>query len=159
MWMTGHYPARRYPGVAVGSSNGALVHLCAALGIPWLPQTFLIPVRRTGIPPDEPAADCQWAREPARRLLQANPDLQLHHMHDPNQDRLSLQGMTYFRVKRRRLGAAYERFLDQVLQPAATILLVECTIGWPHLPLRSLARGLSGLTARVRVGAQARVRP
>ena len=27
--------------MAIGSSSGALVHLCAALGIPWLPQTIL----------------------------------------------------------------------------------------------------------------------
>lgn len=33
----------------IGSSNGALLHLCTALGIPWLPQTFLIPVQRSGI--------------------------------------------------------------------------------------------------------------
>jgi Domain of unknown function (DUF5110) len=26
---------RRYPAVAIGSSNGAMIHLCAALGIPW----------------------------------------------------------------------------------------------------------------------------
>jgi len=110
-WMASLYPQRQYPAVMVGSSNGAAVHLCAALGIPWLPQTFLIPVARSGIPPDEPQADAEWAEKPARALLQKNPDIQLHHMHDPVQDRLMIQHMTYFRVKRLRLGAAYERFL------------------------------------------------
>jgi hypothetical protein len=33
-WATGLYPERAYPAIAIGSSNGALVHLCAALGIP-----------------------------------------------------------------------------------------------------------------------------
>src|SRR5688572_5457367 len=33
-WVTAAYPAHRYPVVAVGSSCGALVHLCAALGMP-----------------------------------------------------------------------------------------------------------------------------
>ncbi len=33
-WMVSEYPQRRYPAAAVGSSNGALVHLWAALGIP-----------------------------------------------------------------------------------------------------------------------------
>ncbi|WP_203833448.1 hypothetical protein, partial [Actinoplanes regularis] len=32
-------------------------------------------------------------------------------MHDPNQDRLTLRRITYFRVKRQKLGPAYERFL------------------------------------------------
>jgi hypothetical protein len=45
-WVTGTYPERRHPAVMLGSSCGAAVHLCAALGIPWLPQTFLVAARR-----------------------------------------------------------------------------------------------------------------
>jgi len=45
-WAVNQYPKRRYPAVAIGSSNGAATHLWAALGIPWLPQTFLVPVAR-----------------------------------------------------------------------------------------------------------------
>lgn len=42
-----HFPAhRKYPAVAIGSTNGALAHLYAAMGIPWLPQTLLMPVKR-----------------------------------------------------------------------------------------------------------------
>lgn len=130
-WMLGQYPRRHYPAAAIGSSNGALVHLWAALGIPWLPQTYLIPVRRSGVPPDEPVRDMEWGREPAQRLLQANPDLKLHHMHDPNQDRLMVQRMTYFRVKRLRLGKAYEQFLTESLPEGATLFVVECGLKWP----------------------------
>jgi hypothetical protein len=49
-WMAGCYPRRRYPAVAVGTANGALVHLCALLGIPWLPQNFSLPGRTPGAP-------------------------------------------------------------------------------------------------------------
>jgi hypothetical protein len=124
------YPVRQYPAVAIGSSNGAAIHLWAALGIPWLPQTLLIPVARSGCHPDEPVEDVRWAQGPARALLDANPDVQLHHMHDPVQDRLMIQRMTYFRVKRRRLGPAYEMFLRQSLKPGGTILLIECNLNW-----------------------------
>jgi hypothetical protein len=48
------YSRRRYPAVVVGSSNGALTHLCAALGVPWLPQMLLLPVRQRGLSPDDP---------------------------------------------------------------------------------------------------------
>jgi hypothetical protein len=130
-WVAGEYPSRQYPAVFVGSSNGALVHLACALGAPFLPQTFLIPVRRSGIDPDDPAADMAWGREPGRRLLEANPELQLHHMHDANQDRLMIQRMTYFRVKRRSLGRGYTRFLEQRLRPGGTIFVVECERRWP----------------------------
>src|SRR3546814_17180246 len=71
------------------------------------------------------------ARGQARLLLDNNPDLQLHHMRDPVQDHLMLRVMTYFRVKRLRLGTTYERFLSTVLEPAGTIFLVECEHSWP----------------------------
>ena len=56
-WMVSLYPVRKYPAVAIGSANGAATHLWAAMGIPWLPQTFLVPVARSGIHPDEPQQD------------------------------------------------------------------------------------------------------
>jgi hypothetical protein len=130
-WVVRLYPERRYPVVAVGSANGAAVHLWAALGIPWLPQTFLVPVARSGIHPDEPQQEMRWAKPWAERVLQRNPTVQLHHMHDPVQDRLMIQRMSYFRFKRLTLGAAYERFLRQRLVPGGTIVLMECHLQWP----------------------------
>lgn len=130
-WAVSQYPERPYPAVMLGSSNGAAVHLCAAMGIPWLPQTFLIPIRRAGVHPDEMTEDMEWGREPGQRLLEANPDLQLHHMHDPNQDRLMVEFMTYFRVKRRTMGEAYERFLSRCLAPGGTIFLLDNDVRWP----------------------------
>jgi hypothetical protein len=116
-WAVSQYPQRRYQAVAIGSSSGALVHLCAALGIPWLPQTFLIPVRRLGVHPDRPREDLEFGKQHAAGLLEANPEIQLHHMNDANQDRLMIERMTYFRVKWRALSKAYEAFL--LKQPAA----------------------------------------
>ena len=130
-FMAGLYPRRRYPAVAVGSSNGAAVHLWAALGIPWLPQTFLVPVARSGVPPDEPLEELRWAEPHAATVLARNPDLDLHHMQDPVQDRLMVQHMSYFRLKRRTLGAAYESFLRESLEPGGTIIVMECGLSWP----------------------------
>jgi hypothetical protein len=126
-----HYPRRRYPAIMLGSSNGAAVHLCAALGIPWLPQSFLLPARRFSVHPHEPRKEMAWAREQARHLLDHNPDLELHHMLDPVQDLLTSKGLSYFRVKLLRLPPSYERFLEECLDPDGTIYLLECTIRWP----------------------------
>ncbi|HET6521304.1 MAG TPA: hypothetical protein VFG47_16015, partial [Geminicoccaceae bacterium] len=84
----------------------------------------------SGVDIDEPKRVMAFGREPGRRLLEANPDLQLHHMHDPVQDRLMSQAMTYFRVKRRRLGPAYEGFIADALEPGGTIFLVDCRRTW-----------------------------
>jgi hypothetical protein len=132
-WMANLYPRRQYPAVAVGSSNGAAIHLWSALGIPWLPQTFLVPVARSGIHPDEPREEMRWAEPNAALVLEKNPDLELHHMQDPVQDRLMVKRMSYFRFKRRTLGAAYERFLRECLAPDGTIVIVECGLQWPTI--------------------------
>jgi hypothetical protein len=129
--VAGLYPRRRYPAVVIGSSSGALVHLCAALGIPWLPQTLLLPLRQRHIPVDDPVRAVHAFDRSARALLAGNPDLVLHHMHDPNQDRLTLRRVAYFRVKRTRLGPAYEQFLTRTLPPGGVLFLAECTKRWP----------------------------
>jgi hypothetical protein len=130
-WMTHQYEWRRYPVVAIGSSNGALVHLCAALDAPWLPQTFLTLVRQSGRHPDDIPAAVDQSIEPARRLLDANPDLAVYQLHDPVNDRPVLNHAAYFRVKRLTLGGAYREFLDHTLAPDGTLLLVECDRTWP----------------------------
>lgn len=130
-WLVDLYPRRKYPAVMLGSSDGALVHLCALFGIPWLPQTCLVPVRRTGIDPDDAQAEFEWARGPAQTFLEINPDVQLHHLCDPSQDRLMMQQMSYFRFKRLRLGRAYERFLEEALEPGGTLYVVDCRLRWP----------------------------
>ncbi|MFF9408164.1 hypothetical protein ACF1B0_21965 [Streptomyces anandii] len=130
-WVTGHYPRRRYPVIFVGSANGALVHLAAALDAAWLPQTLLLPVRRRGATPDDPRGDLAAVRAAGRALLAANPDLVLHHMHDPNQDRLMISGMTYFRIKWQRLPFAYRRFIREHLAPGGLLVTVDCTLRWP----------------------------
>jgi len=130
-WMVKQYPRRTYPAAVVGSSSGALAHLAAALGVPFLPQTFLLPVAQPRVHPDEPRHGLAAGLGPARLLLDANPDVALHHMHDPNQDRLSLARMTYFRIKRRRLGRAFSGFLTDTLSPGATLLVAECRLRWP----------------------------
>jgi hypothetical protein len=134
-WMTRQYEWRRYPAVAIGSSNGALVHLCAALDAPWLPQTFLTLIRQSERHPDDVGAAVAHSLEPARRLLDANPELAVYQLHDPVNDRPVLKYATYFRVKRRTLGHAYREFLDRALAPSGTLLLVECERAWPATPL------------------------
>lgn len=84
-WVTDHYPRRRYPVILIGSGNGALTHPAAALDAAWLPQTLLLPVRRRGVAVDDPRGDLSAVSDAGRALLAANPDLVVHHMHDPDQ--------------------------------------------------------------------------
>ncbi|MGW0480464.1 hypothetical protein [Nonomuraea sp. NPDC003214] len=130
-WITGHYPRRRYPVVFAGSASGALVHLAAALGAPWLPQTVLLPVRQRGGHPDAPRDSLRRVSRAGEAMLAANPGLVLHHMHDAAQDRLMIAGMSYFRVKWRRLPPAYRDFLRDCLAPGGTLVVSDCGLRWP----------------------------
>jgi hypothetical protein len=130
-WAGRAYAPGPYPRVFLGSSSGALVNLCAALRVPWLPQTVLVPVRNLRGRADDPRQSCALGRRIAPHFLAADPDLALHHMHDPVQDRVMANWMSYFRVKRLRLGADYERFLLERLAPGGTIVLVDCRKRWP----------------------------
>jgi hypothetical protein len=129
-------PRRKYPAIAIGSSNGALVHLYAALGIPWLPQTNLMLINRDRpIESDNMAQDAIWAREFARPLLERNRNLKLHQMNDPAQDRYMAINMTYFRLKFLQLPAAYRQFIEDCLEPGGDILVVNCQNRWPATKL------------------------
>lgn len=131
-WVTQSYPDRKYPAIAIGSSNGALNHLYAALGIPWLPQTFLIPVRKPGfLDKDKPKEVIKWADDAARALLESNPGISLHHMMDPNHDRLHLNTITYFRVKIHRMGECYRQFIRDRLSAGGKVIIINCRQQWP----------------------------
>jgi hypothetical protein len=130
--VTSMYPGRKYPAIMIGSISGAMVHLAAAMGIPLLPQTFMIPVSRPGyLSVDEPKRTMDWGLKPGEAFLKNNPYFKLHHMFDPSQDRLTLEKITYFRVKMLRMLLEYERFIVNNLQEGGTIIVSDCTRKWP----------------------------
>jgi hypothetical protein len=131
-WLVGRYPRETtWPAAVIGSPSGALTHLCAAVGMPFLPQGFLVPVRQHGRHVDDARAEVALGRGAARRILDADPALQLHQMQDPNQDRLMLSHIRYFRMKWRRLPDAYARWLARTLPRGATLLVSDCRLRWP----------------------------
>jgi hypothetical protein len=130
-WVAGHYRDEPAPAVMVGSSNGAITHLAAACGVPWLPQTLLLPVRRPGSDPTDLAGAAAFGARHAPALLAANPAIDLHHMHDANQDALSASQMAYFRIKWNRLPDAYRQFLTHQLQPGAPVVVIRDLSAWP----------------------------
>jgi hypothetical protein len=124
------YPKQRYPAILLGSSNGALTHLAAAMQVPWLPDTVLVPVAHVG-DTDRPDQALEFGRSVAPALLGRNPDIVLHHMHDQLQDVLMAERMSYFRVKWRRLPEAYADFVDNHLAPDGTVVIVHDRSTWP----------------------------
>jgi hypothetical protein len=65
------------------------------------------------------------------RILAAQPDISVHHMLDPNQDRLMLRMMSYFRLKYRRVPVAYRNFPTECLPRGGTLHIADGTLRWP----------------------------
>ncbi|MDR7300100.1 hypothetical protein [Haloactinomyces albus] len=129
-WVTRQYRGGPYPAVVIGAASGAAVHLAAALHAPFLPQTVLVGARDTATHPDDPVSAMRAVAPIAKHIAARNPDIAVHHMHDPAQDRPMLQSLAYLRLKRLRLGRIYERFLEERLAPGAPIILLDCTRDW-----------------------------
>jgi len=132
--LTEDYPRRGYPAVMIGSSNGAVLHLAAAMQVPWLPGTVLVPVKRTG-DPQRPVDAMRFGQSVADKFLDRNEEVVLHHMHDQVQDQLMVARMTYFRIKWRHLPEPYSQFLGAALTPGAPVILVEDESSWPVVRL------------------------
>ncbi|WP_054686835.1 hypothetical protein [Pantoea stewartii] len=130
-WMVSAYPQREYPAAFIGASNGALVHLAAAMGTPWLPQTFLCPVRVEPSDPDDAQAGFEQGKAVAAALLATWPRLAVHHRQDPSQDRLLLENMQAFRLKLRDMPLAFNEFLLGGLPAGGTLFINHCTRQWP----------------------------
>jgi hypothetical protein len=130
-WACSSYPRRRYPAVLIGSSSGAVAHLAALAGVPWLPQTFLVPVRHRPLDPDDSRTAMDLLADARATFTEKNPGTAVHHMHDANQDRLMIRRMGYFRFKYQQLPAAYEAFLRENLAPGGTAVVVDCGERWP----------------------------
>ena len=129
-WFADQVPDRRYPAIMIGSSNGALAHLAAALDVPWLPDTVLVPVAHAD-DPDRADEVLEFGARVAPALLRRNPDIALHHMHDPLQDELMSRWMSYFRVKWRALPTAYADLVRRRLRPGGQVIMVDDTSTWP----------------------------
>ena len=130
-WVASQYPQQQYQAAFVGSTNGAMVHLAAAMGVPWLPQTFLCPVRSLRNDPDDAQKGLADGKPITDALLAASPHLAVHQMQDPNQDRLMLDQMSWFRLKHRKLPLEYNEFLLSALPPGSTLIVNNCTQQWP----------------------------
>ena len=131
-WAVSLYSSRTYNGVMFGSSNGAAIHLAAALGMPWLPQTYLVAVRRL-LRPDQIHKDIRWGEQVIRPFLNQCPDIHAAQMHDPVQDRLMVSKMGYFRLKLLGLPGPLKRFIAKNTGEKKPLISIECSYSWPSL--------------------------
>ncbi|MDG5815135.1 hypothetical protein QA601_08600 [Chitinispirillales bacterium ANBcel5] len=129
-WALDHYPGSCYGGLMLGSSNGAAIHLAAALKTPWLPQTVMIPVRRR-CHPDDVWGDKEWGEKVRKVITENNRDLAVYQAHDPIQDRLLMKRVSLFRLKQLQLHPPVYHFLNTKVLSDSPVITIECNHKWP----------------------------
>ncbi len=121
-WVTSQYESRkRTNSIFIGAANGAVTDLAAGLGAPYLQQTLLLLVRRQ-VDPDDIDAVITHGQQISGKLAASFPDVAIHQMHDPLNDRGNAAQAAYLRLKWRRLPEGYREFIRSRLTPGGRFL-------------------------------------
>jgi len=152
-WCVGQYPQddRRYEAIVVGSPNGAVAHLAALLGAPFLTTSFGLAFRRPTIDAEDHLAYLESGRAVVDSILATNGDdgFELIVHYDPLHDRSMVRYVDFVRVKFRTLPACYQEFIDRHLAAGGRLILIDCAYAWPQYELRDRAYvqigGLGGI--------------
>ena len=137
-WCTAQYPGtERYPVIVLGSPNGAVAHLCALLGAPFLTTSFGLCFRHPTIDPKDLDAYRKTSFAAATEILAANPSesFEIVCHYDPIHDRSMVRVADFVRIKLLGLPACYRTFVRDRLAPRGTLVLVNCTYAWPQIEL------------------------
>ncbi|MFQ6034186.1 MAG: hypothetical protein ACE5KR_04920, partial [Candidatus Bipolaricaulia bacterium] len=132
-WSVAQYPRRRYPAIIVGSPGGAVAHLAALLGAPFLTSSFLLGFRHR-IALDDIQSYYRFGRGIAEQLLE-DDDFEAINHYDPLHDRSLIKYADLLRLRLVRLPQVYRDFIENNLAPDGRLILVNCTYSWPQYRL------------------------
>jgi hypothetical protein len=152
-WCIDQYPQgdRQYDTIVVGSPNGAVAHLAALLGAPFLTTSFGLTFRHRTIGADDRLAYLESSRAIVDSILAANEGggFELIAHYDPLHDRSLVRYVDFIRVKLREIPVCYRAFIDRHLAPGGTLVLIDCAYTWPQYELQDRATmqvgGLGGV--------------
>ncbi|HUS85232.1 MAG TPA: hypothetical protein VMX56_08795 [Anaerolineales bacterium] len=123
--------------ILIGSAmGGATAHLAAVLGVPFLPQPFILGLRG-GSPEDEVLPHLTLTSRVAERILDRNPELMAIGHFDPIHDGWLTRVVSHLRLKLIDLPRGYREFLGNKLKPGGTIVYLDCDARWLHYRLGS----------------------
>ena len=120
------------PAIAIGSSNGALVHVYAALGIPWLPQTVLDPGTPGRRGPRPAAGGMEFGANHAART--AGSESRVAAPPHARSESGPADAARHDLLQGQAAGVSarpIERFITQRLRSGGTIILADCRLRWP----------------------------
>jgi hypothetical protein len=120
----------KFPAVTVGAAlGGASTYLSLALGGPFLPQAFVVTLKR-GSKKGSVHEYLQRSLDSALRIAEENPGLMTIQHYDPVHDGWLTRFVNHLRVKLTDLPAAYAEFIRSTLEPGGAVVYLEGGASW-----------------------------
>jgi hypothetical protein len=126
-----------FPAIAVGAAlGGATAYLSLALGGPFLPQAFVITLKR-GSPTGDVDEYLHRSLDTALHIANENPGLMTIQHYDPVHDGWLTRFVNHLRFKLLDLPPAYAEFIKSKLEPGGAVVYLEGGATWLRYRLGS----------------------
>ena len=136
-WCVRQYPAddRQYDAIVIGSPSGAVAHLAALLGAPFLTTLFGLTFRHPTIDAEDHHAYIESARSVVGSILAVNPTdgFELIAHYDPMHDRSLVEVIDFIRVKFTEMPSPYAEYILRHLAPGGRLIVIDCAYTWPQV--------------------------
>jgi len=121
-----------FPAITVGAAlGGASAYLSLALGGPFLPQAFVITLKR-GSRTGDVNEYLLRSLDTALRIADNNPGLMTVQHFDPVHDGWMTRFVNHLRFKLLDLPPAYASFIRSRLDPGGAVVYLESSVTWPR---------------------------
>jgi hypothetical protein len=122
--------ARLFPAITVGAAlGGATTYISLALGGPFLPQAFVVSIKRGSMSGDVNEY-LHRSLEVALRIGRENPGLLTIQHYDPVHDGWLTRFVNHLRFKLLDLPSAYAEFIKSKLEPGGAVIYLEGGASW-----------------------------
>ena len=138
-WCVDQYPddGQLCDAIVIGAPNGAVAHLAALLGAPFLTTSFGLVFRHETIDPEDVLSYRESAQKLAGTILASNDsfDFEIICHYDPIHDRSMVKFVDFLRIKLHELPDVYQDFIRERLAPDGKLILIDCAYTWPQYAL------------------------
>jgi len=119
-----------FPAILVGAAlSGAVTYLSLALGGPFLPQAFVVSLKRGSYTGDV-REYMKRSLDTALRIAEDNPGLMTIQHYDPVHDGWMTRFINHLRFKLLDLPSAYGEFIHANLEPGGSVVYLDSGASW-----------------------------
>ncbi|MGQ9459897.1 MAG: hypothetical protein ACUVRA_01515 [Candidatus Bathyarchaeaceae archaeon] len=126
---------RKFDAIIFGASNGGIVNLAVAMGVPYLCSQFRVPVLIESGSKDDLEPYVKVVKLLGERWTVRHPWSSVCCLVDPIHDRMDMGVYAHIRSKFIDIPPAYKEFIERHLNPGGTLIFVNITYPWTKYSL------------------------